>query len=355
MKRRIAGAALFGLGLLCLVFAAALTWLIVPMQKKVPFDLQPPDVVLTAPQATFLQAKLLPDGEPSISVQTADLRNTTGIKPDFKGAAALTGKLANHTLIWNGYQATDRVDTGEPISRAESRMAIDNVSGAAVPWSGQCYVDTEVTDTAKEAADKGCEPGSIQYSGQMYLFPFDTQKKTYQYFDGTLKKALPMQYRGEEKFNGLPTYRFEQAVPLQDLPPDEETTKALLGALAPAAKSGSMTYQATRTLWVEPETGAIVGYREEQHRQLVPDVGSPVTLLDATFQYDPATLKAVKDQAADGRYLLRLLGFWVPLGLLVLGLVLLVLGFLTTRRAAATAPPPARNVPEPEHTPAHQA
>jgi hypothetical protein len=352
MKRRITGAALFGLGLLCLVFAAALTWLIVPMERKVPFDMQPPDVVVVAPQATFLQAKLEPGKGPSVSIQTADLRATTGIKPDFKTAAALTGKLANHTLIWNVYQATDRADTDEPINRSESHIALDNVSGAAVPWSGECYVDVKVTDTT---SDQGCSPGNIHYSGQLYLFPFGTQKKTYQYFDGTLEKALPMQYRGEEKYNGVPAYRFEQDVPTQDLPSDPPTVSALLGFLAPQAKTGTMTYQATRTLWVEPETGAIVGYREQQHRELVPDVGGPVTLIDATFQYDDATAKAIKDQAVQGRTLILLLGRWIPLALLVLGLIALFFGFLITRRAAAAAPPAVDDVPEPQHTPAHQA
>src|SRR5262245_36857401 len=129
MKRRVASAALFGLGLLCLVVAAALAWLIVPSQSQYPFDTQPPDVVLAAPDATFVQAKTLDNGDVQVAVQHGGLTSRTGIKPDFDAAAKLTGDLAGKTLIWNVYQATDRADNGEPINRAETRIALDRKSG----------------------------------------------------------------------------------------------------------------------------------------------------------------------------------------------------------------------------------
>ena len=346
MKRRVAGAVLFGFGLLCVVLAAALAWVIVPTERKVPYDLQPPDVVVEAPDATFVQAKVLPGNTPQVQVEHGLLRATTGIKPDYKAAAGLTGKLAGRTLIWNVYQATDWADSNAPISRSESRIALDRVSGAAVPWSGQCYNDVKVDkpDTT------GCTAGNIDFSGQLYLFPFGTQKKTYQYYDGSLREALPMTYQGQEKYNGLPTYRFQQVVPRQNLPTDAETMSGLLGFLAPWAKTATMSYQDTRTMWVEPMTGAIVGYQEQQHRELVPDTGSSVTILDATFTYDQATLRAVHDQAAQGRSQLLLLGRYLPIGLLVVGLVCAVLGYLVTRRAAAAGAHRADDVTEPEPT-----
>jgi len=352
MKRRVIGAAFFGFGLLCVVLAAALAWVIVPMERKVPLDLQPPDILVEAPGATFVHAKVLPDGTPQVRVEHGTLRSMTGVKPDFEAAADLTGKLAGNTLIWNVYQATDWVDTNEPINRAETRIALDRVSGEAVPWAGQCYND------AKEASAEnvGCKPGNIEFTGQLYLFPFGTQKKTYQYFDGTLRKSLPMQYEAEEKFNGLPTYRFQQAVPEQEIEADEETLSGLLGFLAPGAKTGTMSYRASRTLWVEPMTGAIVGYREQQHRELVPDTGSSIVLLDATFEYDQATLTAVHDEAANGRSLLLLLGKYVPIGLLIVGLMFAILGILIARRAAASGAHRAHDdVSEPEPTAVSQA
>jgi hypothetical protein len=342
--RRIAGAMLFGLGLLCVVAAAALAWLIVPTLRKVPYDLKPPDVVLNAPGATFVSARLLSGGDPSITVEHGTLRNTTGVKPDYKAEAELSGNLGGKTLIWNVYQATDWVEGSLPINRAESRIALDRVSGAAVAWKGQCYNDVKVD----KAGDSKCEPGNISYTGQLYLFPFGTQKKTYQYFDGTLRKALPMTYQGEEKVAGLPTYRFQQTVPQQDLAVDAQTLNGLLGFLAPKAKSGTMNYEATRTLWVEPMTGAIVAYTDREHRQLVPAGGQPIDILDATFQYDKATTDAIVDQARTGRSQLLAFGRYVPIGLLVAGLVAIVAGVMITRRAEVPGRHAAADAPAPE-------
>lgn len=351
MKRRIAGAALFGLGLLCLIVAAALAWVIVPAQRQVPLNLQPPDVVVEASNATFVQAKTLSDGEVKVSVEHGALTSRTGIQPDFDAAAKLTGDLANKTLIWNVYQATDRVDNGDAINRAESRIALDRKSGAAVPWSGQCYNDMKEA----KADNVGCIPGNVSFAGHLYLFPFGTQKKTYQYWDSGLGTALPLEYKGTEEYNGLTTYRFQQDVPLQDMPMDEELVHGLLGMLAPGAKGGSVSYQASRTMWVEPDTGATVGYREQQHRELVPDNGAPVVLFDATFQYDQATLKALHDEADHGRNLLLLLGLYVPIGLAVLGLALAVLGVLVARRPKPTKAHVAEHAAEPEPTAVPQA
>lgn len=342
--RRVAGAMLFGLGLLCVVAGAALAWLIVPTLRQVPYKLKPPDVVLNAPGATFVSARTLPGGGPSITVEHGTLRNTTGVKPDYKAAADLSGSLAGKTLIWNVYQATDWVENNTPINRSESRIALDRVSGAAVAWKGQCYNDVKVD----KQDTRSCEPGNISYTGQLYLFPFGTQKKTYQYFDGTLGKALPMTYQGQEKVAGLPTYRFQQTVPQQDLAVDQDTLGGLLGFLAPNAKTGTMNYEASRTLWVEPTTGAIVAYTDREHRQLVPAGGQPIDILNATFQYDKATGDAIVDQASTGRSQLLLFGRYLPIGLVVAGLVAIVAAVRITRRGPVPARHAAPETPAPE-------
>ncbi len=54
-----------------------------------------------------------------------------------------------------------------------------------------------------------CPPGT---RGCRYKFPFGTEKKTYQFFDTTAKKAYPMTYKGSEQIQGLTVYRFEQPV-----------------------------------------------------------------------------------------------------------------------------------------------
>ncbi|WP_328478072.1 DUF3068 domain-containing protein [Actinoplanes sp. NBC_00393] len=342
MKRRTTGATLFGLGVLCLLLAGALAWIIVPSQRKVPLDLVPPDVVVASDNAMFAQIQTSPEGSPQLTVQTGPLHTTTGIKPDFEAAADLTGDLEGDTLIWNVYHATDRSDTGEAINRSESRVALDRQSGAAVPWDGQCHNEDPEQST--------CTPGNVEFEGQLYLFPFGTQKQTYLYWDSALHEALPMEYQDELEYNGLPTYRFQQQIPQQVISMDPQELAALLGYLTPGSTTGSVTYVATRTLWVEPKTGAIVGYREQQHRELVPAVGSPVVIFDADLSYDEATLAKVGEEAANGRSQLMLLGVWVPLMLAVAGLLLAVLGYLIARRDREPRQTAAQHAAEPETT-----
>jgi hypothetical protein len=340
--RRAIGAFLVVIGVLCVALAGILAWVIVPEQKHVPTDYKPPETVLEAPDATFVAAQLSAAG-PQVSVQHGTLRSTTVVTPDAKAADSLSGSLAGNTLIWAVTDATTWVESKAPIAGAQSRIALDRVSGAAVPWNGQCYQEMSL-DPTKNA---GCTPGSISFVGQFYLFPFDTGKNTYQYWDGTLRTALPIAYQGEEKVGGLNTYRFELAVPKTDLPVDATTLAGLQAFLGPAARGAKMNYEAARTLWVEPMTGAIVAYRERQHRELVPAGGPSVVLLDATFQYDAATAKAVGDEASDGRSKILLLGRYLPIGLIVVGVAGVLSGlWLFRRRRRPTAATAADEVTE---------
>ena len=53
---------------------------------------------------------------------------------------------------------------------------------------------------------------ALPHDGLAYRFPFDTEKKTYPYFDPIAQKAFDANYDGEEDVNGLTTYHFTQNV-----------------------------------------------------------------------------------------------------------------------------------------------
>ena len=53
---------------------------------------------------------------------------------------------------------------------------------------------------------------ALPHDGLSYRFPFDTEKKTYPYFDPIAQKAFDANYDGEEDVNGLTTYKFTQNV-----------------------------------------------------------------------------------------------------------------------------------------------
>ena len=103
----------------------------------------------------------------------------------------------------------------------------------------------------------------IGFEGLYFKFPFQTEQKTYQFWDGSLREAPDIEFQETETIEGLEVYRFEQVIP--------PTTVGNI--TAPASffgidEEGDVTldrvYSNTRTLWIEPETGVIIRGQEDQ-------------------------------------------------------------------------------------------
>jgi hypothetical protein len=323
MSKRAVGVLLFGTGSFLLVMAFGLPFVVAPALTKIPFDLGPTLIVTEASDATFVQAKAVGETQ-SIEVQHADLRSKAMVRPDARATARLTGDLADRTVVWNVFQMTKRVDNDEVINAYETRIALDRTSGAAADWSGQCLAD--------EAFEK-CVQGNVRYSGHLYQFPFNTEKRTHLYYDSDLGHALPMYYRGTETVRGIEVYKFEQVIEDEQLKAKPENVNSLLHRFAPTATSARMMYTCRRTVWVEPLTGVMVRVEDVQHRTFVPDVGEPTVLFDGAFRFSAQTEQEISDRARTGRLQIRALRLYVPIGLALLGIGCLVLGFWITRRA----------------------
>jgi hypothetical protein len=104
-----------------------------------------------------------------------------------------------------------------------------------------------------------------------------------------------------------------------------------MSVFAKNAKSGEIWYQNTRTLWVEPVTGAFLNVREQREQELRTDTGDKITLLKADFTYDQKTRDNSVKTAKDNKTQLQLVSLWGPIVLGVLGLILLIVGGLMTR------------------------
>ena len=123
---------------------------------------------------------------------------------------------------------------------------------------------------------------ALPHEGLAYRFPFDTEKKTYPFFDPIAQKPFDANYDGEEDVNGLTTYRFTQNVgydadgklvepvkysSLYENDDDGEVTAraSLWGLPGDPNEPITMTryYAAQRTFWVDPVSGTIV--KAEEH------------------------------------------------------------------------------------------
>ncbi|MBM2614772.1 DUF3068 domain-containing protein [Actinoplanes sp. LDG1-06] len=330
------GAALFGIGVFAVVIAAGCAFYVAPSVARLPYDLAlcKPDQtsdclrpsVAEAQGAKFLQTK---GGDtPVVAIQTGTLRSTTEIspQPDLTNTE-MTGDLEGEAVVWNGYGTVTWVETGEMVSQYKAGIALDRDSAAAVDWKDQ-YLQDAGPDVNTP----------VEFSGQLYKFPFGTEKKDYEYFDRDLRKAMPIQYQGTEKIDGLETYRFQQVVPETPLNFSEERLAGLLATFAPGAESGQVNYSNTRTIWVEPVSGTFIKVQEQQKKTLVPETGAPTQLLDGNFIYTEDTVAHNVKSAGDTKSGVLLISRTLPISLAIIGALLLILGLVlvtTGRRASA--------------------
>jgi hypothetical protein len=310
MRSRVIGAVLCGLGVLALVFAAGLAFVVGPRVERLPYDLDRTQSVAEAPDATFMQ---ISNGQ--VAINRADLRSTITVQPDTQATADLEGDLDGEAVVWLVGQQVIRTDTNDLVSAYSTSLALDRKTAAAVPWEGQ-WLDT------------GNERQSVDYSGQIYKFPFDTQKKTYQIFDRDILATQPANFVKTEEINGLETYQFTQEIRggRQEVPDDR--LQALLSALVPGATAGEIVYNNTRSVWVEPTTGQYIKVQETQQKSLVGNNGQSTEILNAVFTYTDDTIARSADTAGSNRQLLQIVTIWGPIALVVVGLILVVVGLM---------------------------
>jgi hypothetical protein len=315
MRSRVLGAVLVGLGVLALVFAGGLAFVVAPTVERLPYDMERTGSVAEAPNATFLQ---ITDGVAKIN--TGTLRSTVTVQADPKATADLEGPLDGSALVWLVGQEVVRTDTNDLVSAYSTSLAVDRRTAAAQQWD-------------KQWLDTGNDRQSVNYSGQLYKFPFGTERKTYQIFDRDILGTQPAQFVRTEQLGGLETYQFTQEIRngKQELPADR--LQVLLSQLLPGATSGQVSYNNTRSVWVEPTTGQYIMVQERQNKALVAADGRSVTILDAVFTYTDDTISKAADTAKSNRQRLNLVTVYVPIALLVVGLILLVVGVLLVARA----------------------
>jgi len=197
---------------------------------------------------------------------------------------------------------------------------------------------------------------ALPHEGLSYRFPFNTEKKSYAYFDPIAQKAFDANYDGEDDVNGLTTYRFTQNIGYDA---DGKLTEPIkYASLYDKNEDGDVTaraelwgiegvdpyepikmtryYAAQRTFWVDPVTGTIVKAEDHTNQYYARDPLKPeAAVVDFTVT---STEQTVESQVAAARAERDRLALWsriLPISLGAAGLVALVggalLGLFSTR------------------------
>ena len=310
MTRRL-GFILVFVGLFLLFFGLFARVYAYPRLKKAPLD-QYSQPVATGTGTYFNRS---PDKLREIT--GAQLKNVRTVRGD-------VGAGSDEVAVWDSFNSTvDTADQGV-ITATQERIALDRVTAQSVQCCGE----------------------NPRHQGLTLKFPFDTEKTTYQFWDGPAGRALPAAFTREERINGVTVYRFEQRIDRLDVG-DQEIPGTLAGDPSTPSVQTNVVYSNLKTLWVEPTTGIIVKAQQDATQVLETQGGEQVlTLLDATLTYDEATVDRNATDAARGANRLRLFGTIVPAVALFLGLVALATGLVLLR------PPEGRRVAKGERRPA---
>ncbi len=236
----------------------------------------------------------------------AQIQNIRTVKGDPKAGSS-------STAVWDSFLVTKDLGDNGVIAADQERIALDRVT----------------------AESKHCCGDQPPHSGLTLKFPFNTQKRTYSFWDTTARQAFPATYTGTERIQGLDVYRFEQRFSNVRL-----ATVQVSGAQARqpdvATVPATIMYSNLKTLWVEPRTGRIVKAGQDVTQILQTDAGVAVlTAFKGQLVYDDNTVRGNADDARTAASQLRMIQWTLPIAGLVLGVVLIAAGVVLLGRSSS--------------------
>lgn len=303
------GPVLAGIGGFLLVAGILLNVYAYPRLATAPMD-QDSVSKLNGPDATVFDID-------SLSEIDTELTTTAQTIGDVDAAE----EAGDNVRVWVNSTSTKSSD-GVVRSRSVDRVAFDGFTGEAVDC---CDAWSETTQG---------QPESVKFEGQIFKFPFQTEKKTYKWWDGTLKQAFDAEFEREEEVEGVNTYVFVQTIE-PTVWTQMEVPPSVVGEKGKESIEADRTYGNIRTFWVEPETGVVIKRVEQQSATLRLGDEDRATLTSVEAAFSDETIQANVDEYGPKATQLKLIRSTLPLVLGIGGLVLLVVGFLLHRRSSS--------------------
>jgi len=189
---------------------------------------------------------------------------------------------------------------------------VDECVSASDPGERLLTVSTDdfATDRVTAVAVNDPEylpPSAEDKEGLINKWPFEAEKKTYTYWDGTADQGVDAVYDRTEELEGVETYVY--SINVSDVP--IEVSDGVQG-----------TYSDEKEIWIEPTTGSIVNQVEHQER--LDDEGNPFIILDLAFTEDQVVSSV--ESADSSASSLKLIGNTVPLIGFIVGIPALLIG-----------------------------
>jgi hypothetical protein len=350
---RIAACGIIGLGAALLIAALLLTTYTKSKIAKIPLDLDA--TLVSEGTGTALDPASL-SGERFVIDKNVPVAQQQQISVEAPSNAEVVTLQVGTTL-----RRTDKQqETGLLLALVDT-VTLDRKTAMAVSSESNPGGAVQKPRTIED--DQPPTSVALPHEGLAYRFPFDTEKKTYPYFDPIAQKAYDANYDGEEDVNGLTTYRFTQNVgydsdgklvepvkyaSLYENDEDSQVTAraSLWGLPGDPNEPITMTryYAAQRTFWVDPASGTIVKSKDRAFHYYAREALKPeATFVDYTVTSNEQTVESQVAQARDERDKVALWGRILPITFIAIGLVVLVggavLGSFSLRAESALIDP----------------
>ena len=185
---------------------------------------------------------------------------------------------------------------------------VDGDDSRLVSATTDTFATDRVTALASDKAP-GLPADAGHHDGLMNKWPFDSEKKDYPYWDGTVGAAQQAVFDRVATLKGVECYVYK--VTTTDVP--IEIGEGIDG-----------TYDNTTEIWVEPKTGAIQEQKQDQQRYLT----DGTQVLDLKVGFTDKQLQTFADDSKSNIQMLNLLLVWVPIFGFVAGALSILAGAL---------------------------
>ena len=292
---------LLGLGTFLLVLAPLLAWYVEPRAAVNPIDIDQ--------TAVYRGTGSVFDTEQVKTVSDQRITVTQRVRGNVEDS-----ERSGRAAVWD---VTTTVDTDKSLPAADPHDALEFIPHRWV-------MDRRTTKPVHCCGEKP------YIEGEAYLkFPFDVQRRSYQWWDNSLGSTVTLHYRGTKKVQGYTGYRFTGTVA-----PAKVGTRLVPGTIVdepdrPQVLAEEWYSNHGIELVVDQRTGRVV-YAQVGPKRTLRAPGSKkdaVVLLDSRkIAFTTATQKDAVRLAKRDSGQLRAVGETLPIGAAVAGFVLAAVG-----------------------------
>lgn len=277
-----------GLGVFLLTLAPLLAWHVTPHAKRTPIDVHL-TTVSTGKGSYFDAGSLSVLHDQTLTITRRVLGNVAD------------SESSGHA-VWD---VSTTIDTQRTLPLADPNKSLQ--------WTTERWV----TDRRTNKPVHCCHENPVEHQGEAYLkFPFDLRKRTYQWWDATLRGTVPLHYTGTRDVLGHKGYRYTGTVP-----PTRVDTRQVPGILVglpkrPQVQAEEWYANPAIDLVVDPRTGRVLDSAISPVKTLRAPGGAKdaVTLFQGDrLEFDRQTQRHQVDLAAKDNRKLLLIGTVAPL------------------------------------------